>query len=350
MADIDKLCAQLDHLRENVIEDEASRKKLMEAAHNLSLALEKPGDTIQRIAYLVGLFKTSNGLWPGDKWAATNISKALTLPGIKAGVNHNFETIMPCFQQLPQFLLDTHYQNPSDSAHTPFQRAHNTDQPPFVWILSHPFNFDSFIQWMTAQHEGQPTWLDVFPLEARLRTNDIAPETPLFVDVGGGVGHQCAALKARFPHLRGRVILQDLPQTLPQAIPTPGVEATAHDFWTPQPVKGTDAPFPGESARAYYLRNIMHDYPDEKCIQILQQLKPAMSPDSVLLIDEMVLPNQGSHWLAATLDLMVMSSLGAMERSEKQWQQLLDAAGFKVQSVFTYTEELRDSVIVAVPK
>ena len=145
---------------------------------------------------------------------------------------------MPCFQKLPQFLIDTKYQNPSDSANSPFQRAHNTDQPPFVWIVNHPFKFESFIQWMTAHREDQLTWLDVFPFEETLCSN-LTPETPVFVDIGGGIGHQCAALKSRFQDLPGRVILQDLPQTLPQAIPTPGVEATAHDFWTPQPVKGT---------------------------------------------------------------------------------------------------------------
>ena len=98
------------------------------------------------------------------------------------------------------------------------------------------------------------------------------------------------------------------------------------------------------------MRNIMHDYPDEKCILILQQIQSAMTADSVILIDEMVLPNKGAHWLAATLDLMVMSTLGAMERSESQWRDLLDKAGFRIKDVFTYTEELRDSVIVAVPK
>ena len=60
MTDINELCAQLDHLSENVIQDEASRKKLMEAAHNLSLALEKPGDTVRRIVYTVSGLEMSN--------------------------------------------------------------------------------------------------------------------------------------------------------------------------------------------------------------------------------------------------------------------------------------------------
>lgn len=98
------------------------------------------------------------------------------------------------------------------------------------------------------------------------------------------------------------------------------------------------------------MRNIMHDYPDEKCTVILQHIHSATADDSLILIDDMVLPNQGAHWLAATLDLMVMSSLGAMERSEQQWQTLLEAAGFRIRHIFTYTQDLRDSVIVAVPK
>ncbi len=94
----------------------------------------------------------------------------------------------------------------------------------------------------------------------------------------------------------------------------------------------------------------MHDYPDDKCIQILQQTMVAMEKDSVILIDEMVIPNQGANWLAASLDLTMMSSLSGMERSEKQWYALLYQAGLKIKDILTYTDELRDSVIVAVPK
>lgn len=98
------------------------------------------------------------------------------------------------------------------------------------------------------------------------------------------------------------------------------------------------------------MRNIMHDYPDDKCVQILEQIMSAMTKDSVILIDEMVLPNEGAPWLSTSLDLMVMSTLGAMERSEKQWQILPDAAGLGIKQIFTYTEDLRDSVIFAVQK
>lgn len=75
-----------------------------------------------------------------------------------------------------------------------------------------------------------------------------------------------------------------------------------------------------------------------------------MGTGSVILIDDMVLPSTGAHYHAATLDMMVMSALAAMERSEKQWQNLLDAAGLKIRNIYVYTEDFRDSIIVAVPK
>ena len=103
-------------------------------------------------------------------------------------------------------------------------------------------------------------------------------------------------------------------------------------------------------ARAYYMRNVMHDYPDVKCKQILRLIMDAMDKDSVILIDEMILPNKGVNWQQAQLDLMVMSVMSAIERSEKEWYALLDDAGLKVKKIVRYTEALHDSIVVAVPK
>jgi len=86
---------------------------------------------------------------------------------------------------------------------------------------------------MLAQRAGERTWLDVVPHE--YLTNN--GETPLFVDIGGGVGHQCAALLTSFPEIRRRVVLQDLQPAIGHALPTVGVECMVHDFWEDQPIK-----------------------------------------------------------------------------------------------------------------
>lgn len=64
------------------------------------------------------------------------------------------------------------------------------------------------------------------------------PETPVFVDVGGGSGHQCAELRSALPNVKGRVILQDTPAVLAHAISGPDVERMEYDYFTEQPVKG----------------------------------------------------------------------------------------------------------------
>jgi demethylsterigmatocystin 6-O-methyltransferase len=145
--------------------------------------------------------------------------------------------VMPCWQALPKFLAETKYQNPTDPAHCAFQEGHNTEQMAFQWALSVPSRFDNFNLWMAATHEGQNTFLDVYPFEKEL-CYCLKPETPLFVDVGGGIGQQCLALKQKLPHLSGRVINQDLPPAIAQALPCEGVEHTVHDFTTKQPIEG----------------------------------------------------------------------------------------------------------------
>ena len=116
--------------------------------------------------------------------------------------------------------------------------GHKTDQPAFVWALSQPERLQNFNLWMTATHESQKSWLDVFPPERFCKGSD--GNRVLFVDIGGGVGHQCAALKARLSAARieGRIVLQDMPMAIEHAIPTEGVEATVFDFWGEQPIKG----------------------------------------------------------------------------------------------------------------
>ena len=64
-------------------------------------------------------------------------------------------------------------------------------------------------------------------------------ETDLFVDIGGGIGHQCAALRAIMPVDRGRIYLQDQEALVQSALRTDGVINIATDFWQEQPVIGS---------------------------------------------------------------------------------------------------------------
>ena len=57
------LVKQLQGIKASDIKDEESRKALFEAARNAAFTLESPGDSIQRIAYLVRPRTTVRRCW-----------------------------------------------------------------------------------------------------------------------------------------------------------------------------------------------------------------------------------------------------------------------------------------------
>jgi len=61
-----------------------------------------------------------------------------------------------------------------------------------------------------------------------------------------------------------------------------------------------------------------------------------MSEKSRILIEEMVLPNSGVDWAATHTDLTMMACFAAKERTQEQWESLLDSAGLKIQAQRTY--------------
>lgn len=124
--------------------------------------------------------------------------------------------------------------------------------PGFIWFPSQPKRFAYFQQVMTVQRAGALDWLSVFPIEKEVRAWSAEPEKALFVDIGGGFGHQCIALKAKHSDLPGRVILQDIPQTLEHVQPIEGVEVMIQNFYEPQAIKGTCTHDLGKGVLIYY--------------------------------------------------------------------------------------------------
>ncbi|KAE8381896.1 S-adenosyl-L-methionine-dependent methyltransferase [Aspergillus bertholletiae] len=271
-----------------------------------------------------------------NQFEATPLTHALTVPGLAAGIKHHFEVQLPAWAALPAVLAASEYQNPTDRQHTAFQRAHHTNETVFAWFMTQPRCFEDFNLWMAAQRPGQATWLDVFPLERLLTITAPTPEA-IFVDVGGGKGHQCAALVERLPQLVGRIVLEDLAPVVAHALPHPRVERLAYDFWTPQPVTG---------AAFYYLRNVLHDYPDDQCVTLLQLQCAAMRPGSTLLIDEIICPATGASRTVADLDIAMMACLAAQERTQDQWARLFQSAGMSLVETLTYVAESGHSVMV----
>jgi hypothetical protein len=94
----------------------------------------------------------------------------------------------------------------------------------------------------------------------------------------------------------------------------------------------------------------MHDWPDSKCQEILTQIKLAMRPGySRILLNELVLPDKGMSLTAAQIDITMMAALAATERTERQWRELINSVGLKIEKIWTKVVE-EESIIELVLK
>lgn len=86
-------------------------------------------------------------------------------------------------------------------------------------------------------------------------------------------------------------------------------------------------------------------------MEILAQVRASMKPGySRLLLHEMIIPEQGASAFHAMLDMTMMAFNSGMERTERQWRELLDSAGFEVLKVWPPLEEDADGIVEAVLK
>lgn len=263
-----------------------------------------------------------------EVYVPNKVTRAFTTIKGTSGLDLFHNVIHAGWMTFPKFLKDTNYKNPTDANEMPFNKQFKGEAY-FDWLGKQPELLHSFHLFMTTQRVGHPQWLDFYPIEQELvpgfDTNN--PDAVFLVDVGGSVGHEIQALKKRYPNIPGRMILQDRPATIERVVPENGMEAMAHDFFTPQPIKG---------ARAYYFRSVLHDWDDDTCRLILKHIRDAMKPGySKILINEFNIPLKGPCTFATHSDFMVMSVNAAVERTERQWYDLIESAGLKIDKIWT---------------
>jgi O-methyltransferase domain len=79
------------------------------------------------------------------------------------------------------------------------------------------------------------------------------------------------------------------------------------------------------------MKNIVHDWDDERAAAILRHCRQAIGPSGKLLVVELLVPPPNApgfaHW--ADLEMLVMTP-GGRERTEPEYAALLAAAGFRL--------------------
>ncbi|KAM3427705.1 hypothetical protein NHJ13734_008887 [Beauveria thailandica] len=396
VGDVDALIAQLQAIVADpkrfaaaAAIDDITRQQLKQLTRAASVALEEPFETVQRLAYsplplittriaqrhdifatLVAgsqqgqgpvsfdALKEATGLQDAvlesvldylgsqgmlsepvrGQYVALGLTQLMAAPLLQDAIIHFHDNCLPAFA-----ALNTVLSSPSEKLNA-FEVGQHSTVDFYTWLETHPTQQGAFHRFMEAQFATLPTWLDAVDFASELGGADLgSAEHVVFVDVGGGNGQQIAALKEKFPGLKGRAILQDRPEVLERALKVDGMEKMSYDYLTEQPVK---------NACVYYFRQIMHNNDDATCIRILQSQLPAMGPSSVIVIDDKCLSDDkppqdapGVEYTAA-LSIAMKVMFNAQERREAHWRALLSEVGLAIKDVRRFTK-FEDSVIIA---
>ncbi|KAL9576993.1 MAG: hypothetical protein Q9212_006660 [Teloschistes hypoglaucus] len=269
-----------------------------------------------------------------DQYVASKKTYVFADPHIENSIRFFHAVSNPTFQALPEFLKETGYQNePMSNA---FQKGHGTELELFPWLQERPNDLKNFQAIMQINKDNSETYVVPFD-DSVSRGHDGV----VFVDIGGNVGHRAAEVLSKHPELAGRVMVQDRGEVIQCHPDIKGIQWLEHDFFKTQPVKG---------AKYYYLRHILHNWSSNEAIQILANIVPAMSADSLVAIDEVVMPEMNAHSWPAGLDIQMYALFGTMERTALQWDAILDKAGLRAVKVKRISPVMCTAVIYAARK
>ncbi|KAG2101510.1 S-adenosyl-L-methionine-dependent methyltransferase [Suillus cothurnatus] len=248
-----------------------------------------------------------------------------------------------------------------------FSRSHEIDKAPRIFAfrkegmkVNQYEMFEENEEKREAFHRamlGQSDMLGASAVLHHYPWNDISS----VADIGSGTGAFSIPLAKMYPHLR--ITNQDLPNVMalaqnawekdaPEALLDGRVEFTPINFLEDAPVVGKDV---------YYLRHIIHNWPDAEATTILRNIRKAMGPNSRVLIRECclrfnrisefmvpkapepMLPNfgAGSHNAYQT-DLTMWFTFNSKERTLEELKIIGAAAGL----VLTQVYDLVDTMLV----
>lgn len=149
------------------------------------------------------------------------------------------------------------------------------------------------------------------------------PESGLICDVAGGSGPLLAAILANRPGLRGTLV------------DAPGVLAEADAYLTACGVRDRVELVEGNMferidvcADIFLLKDILHDWDDERSLQILRTVGAAMSAESELVAVEYLQDANAPDPMASLVDIHMLTQCdGGRQRSATEIHDLMSRAG-----------------------
>ena len=139
------------------------------------------------------------------------------------------------------------------------------------------------------------------------------------LDVGGGNGEFCRLLQPHFMSTEFAVLDQE------EHSDGDGVTHLRGDFF-----QGVPSGF-----EHFLLKNILHDWDDERAIEILSHCRAVAGEGGRLSVVELILPDDSKNGFGSdfSVDWNVFCTLGGQERTLEEYRTLLGRAGWHIQRV-----------------
>ena len=142
-------------------------------------------------------------------------------------------------------------------------------------------------------------------------------------DIGGGLGHLLYGVLDQSPESRG--VLFDLPQVIERARQRADARVTyvGGDFFKER-IPPCDV---------YLMMTVLHDWSDDEAVAILANLKSNAPRTAKLLLVEGIVRAQTRNDFVKDLDIEMLVMTTGRERTEGEWDALLNRAGFRLTRV-----------------
>jgi hypothetical protein len=234
------------------------------------------------------------------------------------------------------------------------RQDHPQSLRPFVLFFPDPLHFRSYANLMHSVKTGETTGVPTVGMELFEYFKDHPQESAVFnaamvnmtqifipavleaydfsasktlVDVGGGHGSVVAAILQKYPQMKG--ILFDLEHVVRGATPHLKAMGVADrcaiesgNFFEAVPAGGD----------TYILKNIIHDWNDEKSIVILKNIAARLkgNPLGKVVLLEFALTPGNEPQLGKWADIEMLALPGGRERTADEYRDLFKRAGLKM--------------------
>src|SRR5215471_4785572 len=157
-------------------------------------------------------------------------------------------------------------------------------------------------------------------------------------DLGGGGGALIRAVLKSNPNVRGILVDRQGVEAARERFESEGVESRCA-FIVADLKKTVPA-----GADVHMLKNVLHACGDEDAITILKNCRSALPTDGRVLIIEFVMPDicqaaDRDLEFRAMSDLNMLAVTGGKERSAPEFRELLDRAGFRVNTIIDVPDD-----------